>query len=65
MNKQGVTMLGKEVVILAPKHKMTIDEAFQHAAWLVVMAILASDGEVTMDDAEAKFAKLVEEALSS
>lgn len=37
-NKQLVGVQGDSIVILAPKNRMTRDEALAHAAWIVVLA---------------------------
>ena len=48
-NYQLVSRRGDEVIILAPRLKMTEDEALLHAAWLLVMS----------GDDEEKFQKIV------
>ena len=51
-NDQMVGVQGDYIVVLAPKQRMTKDEALTHAAWLVALA----------DDTigHAKFRKILE-----
>jgi hypothetical protein len=43
INDQVVGGHGDEIVILAPKHRMTRAEALRHAAWLAAIADPAGD----------------------
>lgn len=41
-NIHGVGVQGKDVVIVAPPHRMTPDEAMVFAAWIVALASIGS-----------------------
>lgn len=43
-NKQGVSVMGDQVVVLLPMKRMTALEALTHAAWLVTLAEIAVNG---------------------
>lgn len=38
VNIQMVSVTGNDIAVLAPRHRMTKEEALIHAAWLVALA---------------------------
>lgn len=59
-NRQCVGVRDTTIVVMAPKVRMTREEAMVHAAWLLVLAECAQP-VISSEDVDAQFSEIVKQ----